>query len=132
MAHKPEAGIQLQSPDGERAISISTWVLNGEAIRSHFEMATSSKRIQLASFAKMPGYKWELVSEQHSETRLESTIELDNFAQNQSYRIACKIIAASPILINAVFHDYYCLVYLESKDFFAPIIESFQRLGPAA
>jgi hypothetical protein len=119
-----EAGaLYFESPDGEKAMYISTWNLEGNTELSQ-DVANSFKAIDIESLYKMEGYSWQIVGESIVHHETSTILVVDSLAQEQSYRIVSKILSAPPVVVRATFHDYGCSNYATSKTYFSPIIES--------
>ncbi|WP_206047014.1 hypothetical protein, partial [Noviherbaspirillum denitrificans] len=54
----------------------------------------------------------------------------DCLAVEKCYRSIAKILATPPIVVKASFHDYACMDYRTSQDYFVPIVDSLQFFVP--
>ncbi len=121
-----EGALYFESSDGSMGIYISAWHFNEEPPRSSQDLAESFKAIDLKYLHNMDGYSWRTVAEETENLRDSTVTVTDSLADAKSYRIVGKILARSPVVVRASFHDYDCTHYGESQACFAPIIQSLQ------
>jgi len=127
-----EAGaLYFESPDGEKAMYISTWNLGEGAHQSSKDVTESFRATDIRTLHSMEGYSWQTVDEGLVQYETSTISVVDSLAPEQSYRIIGKILAAPPVVVRASFHDYVCSDYAASKAYFAPIIESLRFYAPA-
>lgn len=124
--------LYFESPEGDKAIYISTWNLGESAPPSSTEVATSFAETERQSLLDMEGYSWETLSDQTQESDGIAVVLVDSLAKDNCYRIASKILAHLPLIVRASFHDYACEDYDLSKNYFSPVIESLCFYDPAA
>jgi hypothetical protein len=118
--------LHLESGNGAKAISVSTWNLGGGAMRPGAEIAEAFKQAELKSLREMAGYTWQLMAEESLQAGALSIVFTDNWDPANNYRIAGLVMARPPLVVRATFHDYACVDYPASGRYFAPIIDSLE------
>jgi hypothetical protein len=124
--------LYFESPDGSKAMYITTWELGGNDHRSATEVAAAFAHTDKSSLNDMEGYKWRVMSETRSASEGVSEVLVDSLAEQKDYRIVGRILARPPIVVRASFHDYLCKHYEESATYFEEIIRSLCFYEPAA
>lgn len=123
--------LYFESPEGDKAIYISTWNLRENAPPSSAEAVKSFAEVERQSLLDMEGYSWETLLDQNQESDGTAVALVDCLAKDNCYRIASKILANLPLIVRASFHDYACEDYELSRAYFLPVIESLCFYDPA-
>jgi len=118
--------LHVESGNGAKALSVSSWNLGDGVTRSGAEIAASFKQAELKSLGEMAGYTWRLMAEESLQAGDTSIFFTDNWDAANGYRIAGIVMARPPLVVRATFHDYACTDYAASARYFAPIIDSLE------
>lgn len=117
--------VYFESGDGSKGAYFSTWRFDGDT-RSAPEILESIHQIEVSSFYKMEGRSWSCRNEWRSGTEAVAASGVDYVDAEHSYRIICQLLASLPWVVRASFHDYDCVDYEASRDYFATIIHSLR------
>jgi hypothetical protein len=124
--------LHLESGNGAKAISISTWNLGAGVGRPGAEIAEAFKQAELKSLREMAGYTWKPMAEESLQAGAISIVFTDNWDRANTYRIAGLTMVRPPLVVRATFHDYACDDYEASARYFAPIIDSLEFRAESA
>jgi len=117
--------LYFECKDGTKGLYIATWSLAEDDTRNAEEVAGSFKTADLKALDAMQGYAWEIVGQVNQGGGQVCVAVTDCLAADKCYRTVGKILAAPPVAVKATFHDYACVDYAVSREYFAPIIDSF-------
>lgn len=119
--------LYFESPDGARGLYIATWSFAPEKHGNSNSVAVEHVHaIEKRSFDEMEGYTWRVMSdEKFSDGGVEIAI-MDYYAQENSYRIACKIIASLPWIVRSTLHDYDCQDWAASREEYREVLFSIE------
>lgn len=118
-----EEMVYFEAPDKTKGVYLSTWNIDNSK-RSLNEELQHFLDVELRSFNTMKGYSWKVLDEWTS-TELAVMISCANCLDAEhNYRIVCYLMGSLPWLVQASFHDYDCVDYNASVNFFEPIIAS--------
>jgi len=120
-----EQSVYFESGDQTKGAYFSTWCIREDA-RSAREILESFRRIDVTNLQNMQNSAWETVGDWTSDNPQLSVVGTDFLDRRANYRIACHLIARLPWVVRSTFHDYDCIDYQASKQFFRPVIESLQ------
>ncbi|HJV84407.1 MAG TPA: hypothetical protein VJ698_02945 [Noviherbaspirillum sp.] len=118
--------IYLESADGTKGAYLTTWTLGEDDDRPAEELAAAFRIADLKSLENMAGYRWKIMAEITRGTGNACVSITDYLDTEKNHRAVGKILAAPPVVIRATFHDYACINYDASLDYFAPIVDSLQ------
>ncbi len=121
-----EGALYFEASDGRKGIYITTWHVAETDARTSEQIADSFKPIDLRSLLDLERYSWRTVAEYAEHPIRSIAVTTDFFAEAKCYRLVGRILARSPVVVRATFHDYDCSQYSESLAWFSPIIQSLQ------
>lgn len=124
------SSLYFECKDGSKGLYIATWNLAADDRRNAEEVAGSFKAADLRALDAMNGYAWEIVSQVHRANGPACVAITDCLATDKNYRTVGKVLAVPPVVVKASFHDYACVDYPLSQDYFAPLIDSLQFYVP--
>lgn len=122
--------LYFESADGTKGLYIATWQLGSEDRRSPEDVVEAFQVADLNGLKQMQEYRWELLAHHCTEVDGGAVGMTDMLAAEKSYRTVGKILVAPPVLVRASFHDYACIDYAASIQYFAPIVESLRLYTP--
>src|SRR5258708_33471042 len=80
--------LHLESGNGTKALSVTTWNLGAGVSRAGAEVAESFKQAALKSLREMTGYTWKPMAEESLQAGAISIAFTDNWDAANNYRIA--------------------------------------------
>jgi len=122
--------LYFECRDGTKGMYIATWSLAADDRRTAEEVAGSFKAADLRALDAMDGYAWQIVAQVNKAKGSACVAITDCLAAEKAYRTVGKILAVPPVVVKATFHDYACIDYRLSQEYFAPVIDSLQFFVP--
>jgi hypothetical protein len=120
-----EQSVYFESGDQTKAAYFSTWCIRDDP-RCPREILDSFRDIDITNLRNMKNCAWESVGEWNSDKSQLSILGADFLDRRANYRIVCHLLARLPWVVRSSFHDYDCIDYQASKEFFRPVIESLR------
>ena len=127
-----DRGFYFESRDGTKGVYIATHLVAPDHAASVVELAEWFVAAEMSVLQTMDDFTWK-IAERKLDVAPEGCVAvLDSVAPAQQYRVMAKILSRPGQVVRASFHDYQCLHYDDSWDYFSGILESLSFVEPAA
>jgi hypothetical protein len=115
--------IYFRAKDETKGAYFLAWRIEEGTAQSVVEKRS---RADFEGLRRMENGEWRILEQWKNDDLLRFTVRIDCLNEQARYRIVSQTMASGPWAIRATFHDYDCTDYLESKEWFDPLIRSFE------